>query len=75
MRVLVILVLGAIAYLYQEGNARWGEYRQDMKEQNAALIVQLQTSTQVMGEMKAQLVLLNGRVEHLEREHEADRKK
>lgn len=75
LRVLIVLVLGAIAYLYQEGNARWGEYRQDMKEQNTALIGQLQASTQVMGEIKSQLILLNGRVEHLEREHEVTRQK
>lgn len=74
LRVLLVLGISAIAYLYQEGNARWGEYRRDMKEQNAALITQLQASTQVMYEMKTQLETLNSRVEHLEREHEQARR-
>ncbi len=75
LRVLILLTLAAIVYLYQQGNTRWDEYREDLKGQNTALIKQMEATTAVMQGMKAQLVLMNGRLEHLEREHEAARLK
>jgi phytoene dehydrogenase-like protein len=73
LRVLIFAALAALCYLYHDNQKRQDEYRADAKESNAALVEQIKLSTQVMGEIKAQLVLLNGRVEHLEREHEAAR--
>ena len=74
LRVLIVLCMGALVYMYNEGQCRQEDYRADMKEQNSALIGQMQVSTQVMAEMKTQLELLNSRVGHLEREHEMSRK-
>lgn len=73
LRVLICGTLAAMCYLYVDGQNLQEEYRADAKESNAALVEQIKLSTQVMGEIKAQLILLNGRVEHLEREHEAAR--
>ena len=67
LRVLTVALCAGIVWMYQDG-------RQDAKESNAALVEQIKESTGVMAEIKAQLVLLNGRVEHLEREHELSRK-
>lgn len=67
LRVLIVALCAGIVWMYQDG-------RQDAKESNAALVEQIKESTGVMAEIKAQLVLLNGRVEHLEREHEIQRK-
>lgn len=74
LRVLIVAALGALVYLYNEGQNKQEEYRADMKAQNAALIGQMKESTEVMGAMKTQLELLNNRVGHLEREHEMSRK-
>lgn len=75
LRVLIFGTLAAMCWLYLDGQNLQEEYRADAKESNAALVEQIKISTQVMGEIKAQLILLNGRVEHLEREHEAARVK
>lgn len=67
LRVLIVICMVALAWMYHDN-------REDSRAANAALVTQIQESTGVMSEIKAQLILLNGRVEHLEREHEADRK-
>lgn len=67
LRVLIVALCVALVWMYQDG-------RMDSREANAALVEQIKESTGVMAEIKAQLVLLNGRVEHLEREHELNRK-
>lgn len=67
LRVLIVALCAGIVYMYQDG-------RYDARVANAALVEQIKESTGVMSEIKAQLVLLNGRVEHLEREHEISRK-
>lgn len=63
LRVLIVLCMVALVWMYQDNRA-------DSKAANAALIDQMKETTGVMSEIKANLVLLNGRVEHLEREHE-----
>jgi hypothetical protein len=73
LRVLIFGAMVALCYLYHDGQTRQDEYRVDAKAANAALVSQLQASTQVMYEMKVQLETLNTRVGHLEREHEAAR--
>ena len=73
LRVLIFGAIVALCYPYHDGQTRQDEYRVDAKAANAALVSQLQASTQVMYEMKVQLETLNTRVGHLEREHEAAR--
>ncbi|MBQ4594789.1 MAG: hypothetical protein IJA81_09160 [Akkermansia sp.] len=68
LRVLILAFMAALVWLYQDN-------REDSKHANNALVEQIKESTGVMAEIKAQLILLNGRVEHLEREHEAARNK
>ena len=67
LRVLIVAALAALVWLYQDN-------REDSRAANAALVAQIKESTGVMSEIKAQLVLMNGRIEHLEREHELSRK-
>lgn len=67
LRVMTVALCAGIVWMYQD-------CRMDSREANAALVEQIRESTGVMAEIKAQLVLLNGRVEHLEREHELNRK-
>lgn len=74
LRVLIFGAIVGLCFLYRDGQLRQDEYRQDAKAANAALISQLQASTQVMYEMKTQLETLNTRVGHLEREHEQARR-
>lgn len=74
LRVMMLVALGGLCYLYQDNRADAAEARADMKEQNAALIGQLQASTQAMSEIASQLRVMDGRLQHLEREHELTRK-
>lgn len=74
LRVLIFLVLGALAYMYQEGNSRWEDYRADMKEQNASLILELRNLAKNMSDNALEMKSIDNRLEHLEREHERWRK-
>lgn len=74
LRVLILAVLAAMCYLYNDGQQAQAEYRADMKAQNEALTAQIRESTAVLGTMKTQLELMNNRLGHLEREHEMIRK-
>lgn len=66
LRVMIVFTTGAMVWLYQDGNARWEQYRDDMKEQNAVLVVQVQKTADVLSKMEV-------RLGHLEREHEQAR--
>ncbi len=68
LRVLIVACIMALCFMYQDN-------REDMKEQNAALIEQLKASTKAMGEIAGKLSVMDGRLQHLEREHEAARNK
>lgn len=74
LRVLIFATLAALVFMYQDGQRRQEEYRNDAKELQASLIEQIAASTATLGKMSTQLELLNNRVGHLEREHEMTRK-
>lgn len=67
LRVMIVATTGAMVWLYQDGNTRWEQYRDDMKEQNAVLVEHVRTTAEVLSVMET-------RLGHLEREHEMDRK-
>lgn len=75
LRVLILLTMGAMVYMYQDGQRQQGLYREDMKAQNAALIDQMKTTTEVLSKMEVRLGSCDNRLQHLEREHEAARTK
>lgn len=66
LRVMIVATTGAMVWLYSDGNTRWEQYREDMKEQNAVLVTQVQKTAEVLSKMEA-------RLGHLEREHEMAR--
>lgn len=73
LRVMILMTTGAMVWLYQDGNARWEQYRQDMKEQQSLLIEHIKTTNSAISELKGPLQVIDGRLLHLEREHEAAR--
>ncbi len=75
LRVLIVATTAAMVWQYHDGNLRWEQYRADMKEQSAVLLEQIKITTEVNGEIKGHLQVIDGRLLHLEREHEAVRQK
>lgn len=73
LRVMIVATTAAMVWLYQDGNQRWEQYRQDMKEQNALLVEHIKGTNQAISELKGPMLMIDGRLLHLEREHEAAR--
>lgn len=73
LRVMILLTMGAMVYLYQDGQRQQAAYREDMKAQNAALIQQMEKTTDVLSKMEVRIGSCDNRLLHLEREHEAYR--
>lgn len=73
LRVMILLTMGGMVYMYQDGQKQQELYREDMKAQNAALIEQMQTTTEVLSKIEVRLGSCDNRLLHLEREHEAAR--
>ena len=73
--------LCALGFVYYEGQQKADEYRADMKEMNTALIARLEADTQALHALalkmeaaNSRLDVMSNRMEHLEREHEMNRK-
>ena len=75
LRVMIVFTTAAMVWLYQDGNARWEQYRQDMREQQTLLVEQITKTTEVLHKVEERLSSCDNRLQHLEREHEAARKK
>lgn len=75
LRVMIVFTTAAMVWLYQDGNARWEQYRQDMREQQTLLVQQITKTTEVLHKVEERLSSCDNRLQHLEREHEAARKK
>ena len=75
LRVMIVFTTAAMVWLYQDGNARWEQYRQDMREQQSLLVQQITKTTEVLHKVEYRLSSCDNRLQHLEREHEAARKK
>lgn len=75
LRVMIVFTTAAMVWLYQDGNARWEQYRQDMREQQTLLVEQISKTTEVLHKVEERLSSCDNRLQHLEREHEAARKK
>ena len=75
LRVMIVFTTAAMVWLYQDGNTRWEQYRQDMREQQALLVEQITKTTAVLHKVEERLSSCDNRLQHLEREHEAARKK
>ena len=73
LRVMILLTMGAMVYLYQDGQAQQAAYREDMKAQNAALIQQIEKTAEALNKMGVRIGSCDNRLLHLEREHEAYR--
>lgn len=67
LRVMIVATTGAMVWLYQDGNRRWAEYRQDMKEQNMLLVQHVQKTAEVLSKVEV-------RLGHLEHSVEGNRK-
>lgn len=75
LRVMIVFTTAAMVWLYQDGNTRWEQYRQDMREQQTLLVQQISKTTEVLHKVEERLSSCDNRLQHLEREHEAARKK
>lgn len=75
LRVMIVFTTTAMVWLYQDGNARWEQYRQDMREQQTLLVEQITKTTEVLHKVEERLSSCDNRLQHLEREHETARKK
>lgn len=75
LRVMIVFTTAAMVWLYQDGNARWEQYRQDMREQQTLLVEQITKTTEVLHKVEERLSSCDNRLQHLEREHETARKK
>ena len=75
LRVMIVFTTAAMVWLYQDGNARWEQYRQDMREQQTLLVEQITKTTEVLHKVEERLSSCDNRLQHLEREHEAARKR
>lgn len=75
LRVMIVFTTAAMVWLYQDGNSRWEQYRQDMREQQSLLVQQITKTTEVLHKVEERLSSCDNRLQHLEREHEAARKK
>lgn len=75
LRVMIVMCLAALVWLYQDGQKRQDEYREDAKAQNALLAQQLDNSNKTLGKVCMLLEKLDVRMGHLEREHEQQRYK
>ena len=73
LRVMILATMAAMVYLYQDGQHQQELYREDLKAQNAALIEQMQKTTEVLSKMEVRIGSCDNRLLHLEREHEAAR--
>ena len=73
LRVMILMTMGAMIYMYQDGQQQQEAYREDMKAQNAALIQQIEKTTEVLNKMEVRIGSCDNRLLHLEREHEAAR--
>ena len=71
---MIVFTTAAMVWLYQDGNTRWEQYRQDMREQQKLLVEQINNTNAVLYKMEARLGSCDNRLQHLEREHEANRK-
>lgn len=75
LRVMIVFTTAAMVWLYQDGNTRWEQYRQDMREQQTLLVEQITKTTEVLHKVEERLSSCDNRLQHLEREHETARKK
>lgn len=75
LRVMIVFTTAAMVWLYQDGNARWEQYRQDMREQQTLLVEQITKTTAVLHAVEGRLSSCENSLHHLEREHESARKK
>ena len=73
LRVMILMTMGAMVYMYQDGQQQQEAYREDMKAQNAALIRQIEKTNEVLSTMEVRIGSCDNRLLHLEREHEAAR--
>jgi hypothetical protein len=73
LRVMILMTMGAMVYMYQDGQQQQEAYREDMKAQNAALIQQIEKTNEVLSTMEVRIGSCDNRLLHLEREHEAAR--
>lgn len=73
LRVMILMTMGAMVYMYQDGQKQQEAYREDMKAQNAALIRQIEKTNEVLSTMEVRIGSCDNRLLHLEREHEAAR--
>ena len=64
----------ALVFVYKDNQRSQEEYRADAKAQNAALIQQIETSTETLRQAVVQLKSMDNRLLHVERELELDRK-
>lgn len=75
LRVMIVFTTAAMVWLYQDGNTRWEQYRQDMREQQALLVDQITKTTAVLHAVEGRLSSCENSLHQLEREHETARKK
>lgn len=65
----------ALCLVYYNGEQKAMEHREDMREQQAALISQMKSTEAAMREIAVKLSSCDTRLQHVEREVEAARKK
>ena len=55
LRVMIVFTTAAMVWLYQDGNTRWEQYRQDMREQQTLLVEQISKTTAVLHAVEGRL--------------------